>query len=106
MLLLLPDFHPQILLQRNVRLLEELVDRALELLGVEEVLIEQRLLLEEGIQFSLGDFFGDVLWLAGGFGLFDRERALFLDDRWIEVIALQRERAGEGDVAADVGDQL
>src|SRR5687767_1627908 len=46
----LSDFHADVFLQRHAALFQVLGDRALELLRVEEVLIQQRLLLEEGVE--------------------------------------------------------
>src|SRR4051794_5057553 len=57
----LPDFDADVFLQRDVLRFEHLLDRSLELLGVEKILVEERLLLKEGIELSLSDFFGDLL---------------------------------------------
>ena len=76
----MPDLKPYVFFQRHAILLQIILHRSLEHLGVEEFLVEQHALGEEGVELSLGDFLSDVLRLAGGLGLFDGD-FLFLGDQ-------------------------
>src|SRR5687767_7324222 len=57
----LSDFESHVLFKRHAVLLEQILHRALEGRGVVEILVEQNALGEEAVEFSFGDFLGDVL---------------------------------------------
>src|SRR5687767_5742405 len=72
----LSNLHADVLFQVDAFVPQVLRNGALELLGIEEFLIEQRALGEERLHLPLGDLLGDLLGLAGGLGLLHRDLAL------------------------------
>jgi hypothetical protein len=101
----LAHFNADVLLKRHAVLLEVVLHRAFEDLGVEEFLVEQDALGEEAVELSFGDFLGDVLRLAGGLGLLDGDLLFLGDEIGGDFGAVEAERAREGDVPAELTDQ-
>lgn len=80
---------------------DHVADFAFEGVGVDVFLVEEDFFGEEGVEFSFGDFFGDLLGLAGGFGLFDGDFAFLGDDVGGDGFAVEAEGFGGDDMHAD-----
>ncbi len=76
----LADFDADVLFDCRAFGLQVVGDGAFEDFGVDVFLVEKDALGEEAVELSLGDFFGDVLRLAGGLGLLDGD-LFFLGDQ-------------------------